>query len=145
MQTPVVPALVIRREYSAPPARIYEAWTNPQLAKQFLCPDGARVGDVSMDVRVGGAYRIAMLRPDSEPYVAYGTYREVAPNARLSMTWTWQEDTPQEEHETLLTLEFKPHGSGTEFILTHERLASVESRERHTHGWESMLQNFYRL
>jgi uncharacterized protein YndB with AHSA1/START domain len=56
------------------------------------------------------------------------------------MTWQWEEDSPQDVHETLLTLEFKPHGSGTEFILTHERLRSIESRASHEHGWMSMVQ-----
>lgn len=145
MQTPIVPALVIRREYAAPPDRVYEAWTNPQLAKQFLCPEGMSVGDVSMDVRVGGAYKIEMLTPQGEPYIAYGVYREVVPPSRLSMTWKWQEDSPQEEHETLLTLEFNALGSGTEFILTHERLSSLESRNNHEHGWTSMLRKLYAL
>jgi uncharacterized protein YndB with AHSA1/START domain len=142
MQSTVVPALVIRRTYDVPPQRVYEAWTNPDLARQFLCPAGMTTGEVSMDVRAGGSYRIEMLTPQGEPYVAYGVYREVVPASRLSMTWQWEEDNPDEVHETLLTLEFKPHGSGTEFILTHERLRNMESRASHEHGWTSMVQKF---
>ena len=142
MQSTVVPALVIRRTYAASPQRVYEAWTDPELAKQFLCPAGMTTGDVQLDVRTGGAYRIEMLKPDGEPYVAYGVYREVVPASRLSMTWQWQEENPADEHESLLTLEFRPHNGGTELILTHERLASLESRAGHEHGWTSMLGKF---
>jgi uncharacterized protein YndB with AHSA1/START domain len=140
MQSTVVPALVIRRTYDVSPQRVYDAWTDPELARQFLCPAGMTTRSVTLDVRPGGSYRIEMLRPDGEVYAAYGVYREVVPASRLSMTWQWEEDNPEEEHETLLTLEFKPYGSGTEFILTHERLRSLESRTGHEHGWTSMLQ-----
>lgn len=145
MQSFTVPALVIRREFAAPPQRIYEAWTDPELARQFLCPQGMTTADVTMDVRPGGKFRIDMRTPDNESYVAYGTYRDVQPGRRLSMTWQWQEDNSAEEHETLLTVEFNPHRSGTELILTHEQLKSDESRQSHTHGWTSMLQKFHGL
>lgn len=140
MQSTVVPALVIRRTYAASPQRVYEAWTDPELARQFLCPAGMTVGEVALDVRAGGKYRIEMLTPGGEPYVAYGVYREVRPPSRLVMTWQWQEDNPADEHETLLTLEFLPHGNGTEFVLTHERLKNAESRASHAHGWNSMAE-----
>ncbi len=144
MTTYSVPALVIRRVYAASPAQVYEAWTDPQLA-QFMCPQGMTVADVAMDVRVGGAYRIDMRTAENEAYVAYGTYREVVPGRRLSMTWRWQEASPAEEHETLLTVEFNPHPSGSELILTHERLSSDESRANHAHGWTSMLDKLHGL
>lgn len=139
MQT-TVPALVIRRTFAAAPQRVYEAWTNPDLAKEFLCPAGVTVGEVKMDVRPGGAYKIEMLHENNETFVAYGTYTEVVPASRLVMRWKWQEDNPADEHETRLTLEFLPHGSGTQLILTHENLASPESRENHEHGWTTLLE-----
>jgi predicted enzyme related to lactoylglutathione lyase len=90
-------------------------------------------------VRVGGRYRIAMLTPDGETFVAHGTYREVVPAQRLVMTWAWEEDDPADVHESLLTLEFAAHEDGTELTLTHENLASLESRERHGEGWNAVL------
>lgn len=139
MQT-TIPALVIRRTYAASPQRVYEAWTNPELAKQFLCPADVTVGEVKMDVRPGGTFKIEMLHDDHEPYVAYGTYQEVAPASRLVMTWRWEEENPSDEHETLLTIEFNAHGSGTELVLTHENLANLESRANHEHGWTTLLE-----
>lgn len=145
MNTSTIPALVIRREFAASPQRVYEAWTDPQLARQFLCPQDITIADVTMDVRPGGTYRIDMRNAQNEPYVAYGTYREVQPGRRLSMTWQWEENNPDEEHETLLTVEFNPHPVGTELILTHERLSSEESRQNHSHGWSTMLRKFHAL
>ena len=140
MQTTTVPALVISRTLKAPPARVYEAWTDPQLARRFLCPNDITVGDATFDVRAGGRYRIAMINPDGETYVAHGTYREVVPERKLVMTWEWEEDDPRRVHQSLLTVEFAPHADGTELTLTHENLANLESRERHGEGWNAIIE-----
>lgn len=135
-----VPALVIRRAYSVSPQRLYEAWTQPDLAREFICPQDLTIPEVALDVRVGGKYRIVMRRPDGEDYVAFGVYRVVEPGRKLVMTWSWEEDVPSHQHETLLTLEFLPHAKGSELVLTHERLASLESRDQHEHGWNSIVE-----
>ena len=138
MQT-TIPALVIRRTYEVPPERVFEAWTTPELAKQFMGPNDVAAAEVEMDVRIGGTYRVVMQMPDGERWTVGGVYREVRPPHRLQMTWRWKEDAPAEERDTLLTLEFNPHDGGTELILTHEQLASEESRGGHARGWESIL------
>lgn len=138
MQT-TVPALVIRRTYDAAPERVFEAWTTPESAMQFLGPNDIGAEEVTMDVRDGGSYRIVMKQPDGQQWIVGGVYREVRPPNRLQMTWRWKEDDPRDERDTLLTLEFNPHNGGTELILTHEQLASEESRTGHAHGWEAIL------
>ena len=137
--SPAVPALVLRRTYAVSPERLYAAWTDPAQAQRFICPDGVSVPEIALDVRVGGAYRIVMDREDGERFIVRGVYREVVPNAKLVMTWRWEEDDPRAERDTLLTVELLPHAGGTELVLTHAELASLESRERHEHGWTSVL------
>jgi uncharacterized protein YndB with AHSA1/START domain len=139
MQSSVVPAIVIRRVLDAAPERVYQAWTDPKLAAQFLCPAETSVESVALDVRAGGAYHIAFRVPSGEVWTVRGVYREVRPNSRLSMTWKWDEENPSAEQETLLTIDFAPHGTGTELTLTHERFKSAESRNNHEEGWNSML------
>ena len=134
-----VPALVLRRTYRAPRQRVFDAWTKPHIAAAFLGPGGATVPEIEMDVREGGTYRIVMLKPDGERLPVSGTYRDVRAPERLSMTWRWEEDDPAEEYDSLLTLEFNEVAGGTELVLTHEQLASVESRDRHTEGWGMIL------
>jgi uncharacterized protein YndB with AHSA1/START domain len=134
-----VPALVLRRTYRAPRQRVFDAWTNPQLAARFLGPGDVTVPEIEMDVRQGGTYRIVMLMPDGERYIATGTYRDVRAPERLSMTWRWKEDDPAEEYDSLLTLEFNEVSDGTELVLEHEQIATVESRDRHADGWGKIL------
>jgi len=134
-----VPAIVINRTYKASPELVYKAWTDPELMRQFMCPEDVTFGSAQADVRVGGKYRIVMNMPNGEEYVAYGVYKDVQPAKRLSMTWIWEEDNKAEEHETLLTIDLKPNGTGTDLTLTHEHLASQKSAEDHTNGWTSIL------
>lgn len=139
-RTPVaVPALVLRRTYAVPRQRVFDAWTNPELAATFLGPQDIAVPKIEMDVRPGGSYRIAMLRPDGETWYVGGTYRDVRPPERLSMTWRWEEDRPEDEYDTLLTLEFNELDGGTELVLTHAQLASEESRAGHEQGWSAIM------
>jgi uncharacterized protein YndB with AHSA1/START domain len=140
-RTPVgAPALVLRRTYAAPRQRVFDAWTKPELAVKFLGPGEVTVPEARMDVRTGGTYSIAMLMPDGERSNVGGTYREVRPPERLCMTWRWEEDRPEDEYDTLLTLEFNELDGGTELVLTHEQFASVATRDRHADGWSAIMQ-----
>lgn len=93
-----------------------------------------------MDVRPGGSYNIVMLMPDGQRWNVGGKYREVRPPERLSMTWRWHEDNPEDEYDSLLTLEFNELDGGTELVLTHEQFATVESRDRHEEGWTAIME-----
>ncbi|MEO6834417.1 MAG: SRPBCC domain-containing protein [Candidatus Tumulicola sp.] len=140
VQSPAVPALVLRRTYPVPRDRVFAAWTDPALAQKFLCPEDVTIPEIAMDVRVGGAYRIVMLLPEGERMVVRGVYREVRAPERLVMTWRWDEDDPADERDTLISLDFTQRDGGTELVLTHEKFAGVESRARHEHGWTAILE-----
>lgn len=81
-----VPALILRRTYAAPRQRVFDAWTEPELAMKFLGPGDVTVPEVRMGVRTGGSFSIVMLMPDGERWNVSGTYRDVRPLERLSMT-----------------------------------------------------------
>jgi uncharacterized protein YndB with AHSA1/START domain len=137
-ETVTVPALVLRRTYNVPRQRVFDAWTKPEIAAMFLGPGEVKTRDIKMDVRPGGRYSLTMLTPDGDMNVG-GVYRDVRAPERLSMTWRWEEDNKADEFDTLLTLEFNEVDGGTELVLTHEQLASMESRERHTEGWTAIV------
>ena len=133
------PSLVVRRFYDATPERLFNAWTSPEQAASFMGPGTVKATQVTMDVRPGGAYRIVMVMDDGSTMPVRGTYREVDRHRRLSMTWVWEEEEPQDERETLVTLEFVPHGARTELVLTHTGFDSAQSRDNHQHGWTAIV------
>jgi uncharacterized protein YndB with AHSA1/START domain len=139
VQSPAVPAIVLRRTYPAARERVYAAWTNPEIAARFLGPGDVVCSDITMDVRLGGTYSLTMSSPEMGRMTARGKYVEVKAPERISMTWRWEEDDPAEEYDSLLTLEFNDRNGSTDFVLTHEKIATLESRDRHEGGWTAIL------
>ena len=137
--------LIMRHTFNATPERVYAAWTDPQIMREFMCvPGNARV-EVETNVHVGGTFRIVMDRDDGEQFVAVGTYRELVPNERIVCTWSWEEDDPALARETMLTLEFASRGTGTELTLTHENFRDQQQRDNHAQGWGAMLAGLERV
>jgi uncharacterized protein YndB with AHSA1/START domain len=139
LQSPAVAALVLRRIYSVPRKRVFDAWTHPEIAARFLGPGNIKAAVAHMDVKVGGTFSIAMDSPENGRFVARGTYLEVNAPQRLVMTWRWEEDDPAEEYDSLLSLDFNERNGETELVLTHEKLANVDSRARHKEGWTAII------
>jgi uncharacterized protein YndB with AHSA1/START domain len=130
-------SLRIRRVYPAPVAAVYAAWADPQQMKHWMAPsDAFGSTDVTADLRVGGRYRIVMRAPDGEIHAVSGVFREIQPERRIVFTWAWQ-STP--ERESLVTVEFRPAGDGTELLLTHDRFFDSQARDRHQQGWTGCL------
>ena len=136
-------SLQIRRVYKAPVAAVYAAWTDPEQMKHWMGPsDDFGESEVTMDVRVGGRYRIVMHSRDGEVHRVGGVFREVVTNRKLAYTWAW-ESTP--ERESLVTLEFKPSGEDTELVLAHQRFADTQARDKHQQGWHGCLDRLGRF
>jgi uncharacterized protein YndB with AHSA1/START domain len=139
LHSPAVAALVLRRTYPVPRERVFAAWTDPVIAARFLGPGDVTATVAHMDVTVGGTFRITMDSPENGRFDASGTYLEVNAPQRLVMTWRWEEDDPADEYDSILSLDFNERDGETEFVLTHEKLASVESRARHEAGWTAII------
>jgi uncharacterized protein YndB with AHSA1/START domain len=135
------PALRVSRTIPATPDAAFRAWTDPDELRHWWRQegDGWAFAGASIDLRVGGGYRLGMTAPDGTKHVAVGVYREIERPVRLVFTWDWEEPTPS-VGETLVTVEFKDRGrSRTEVVLTHERFADPERMGRHEQGWTQLL------
>ena len=82
-----------------------------------------------------------MVRParhDEHALPVSGKYLAIDPPRLLSFTWAWHEtgslDTPR-EHETTVTLQFRPVGKRTELTLTQTRFHDGDGTKRHHWGW----------
>ncbi|PWU21471.1 MAG: hypothetical protein C5B50_01600 [Verrucomicrobia bacterium] len=140
--------LQLIRVFDAPREQVFEAWTDADQFEQWFgaaACEGSSLQSVKLDVRAGGRYRIQVRRADGEFYTTVGVYREVKPPERLVFTWQFEKDGSGDDFgeveppEMLVTLEFKARGKQTELILTHEKFASKESRDRHGEGWNRCL------
>lgn len=141
--------LVLRRILNAPPALAFKAWTTPEHIQQWMRPEPEMVVPfASMDLRVGGKFRIQMQNPGGEYFTAVGEFREVQAPERLVYTWDWEKDGSGTEFgevegkTSLITVEFLKRGERTEFVMTHTRFATSESRDNHAVGWGRALDSF---
>ena len=140
-QTATKPSLTIKRRLNAPPAKVYAAWTDPQMIARWFGPAGVESVEAETDLRVGGRYHIIMHVPGDQHDVM-GVYREVVPNEKLVFTWAWK-STP--ERESLVTVTFKPDGAGTLLTLLHEQFFDADARDRHQHGWAGAIDKLEKL
>src|ERR1700758_2065177 len=98
--------LVVTRTFNAPARIVFEAWTKPELFKQWWVPKSMDMflRSCEMDVRAGGSYRLASGHDPSIPAEFFGKYLEVVPPSRL--VWT-NEDGGENGSVTTVTFEEK--------------------------------------
>ena len=132
-------SLEIIRFINAPRDRIYQAWTDPVQLKEWWGPKEVRTLKIVADARVGGKYRWDLVNQDGEEMSVCGEYKELIPGKRVVFTWKWNDDEAWENYTSQVSVEFSDRDGGTELKLTHEKLPSEESRDRHNHGWNSVL------
>ncbi len=137
------PKLTIRRTFAAPRARVFEAWTNVEMFRQWIVPDG-RLTDVRWDPQEGATFRIAMIVSSGEEWAVGGTFSEVRAPERLAFTFRWEEDDPADERDTFITVELLDRQQHTEMIFTHEGLRDEASSENHRGGWTSWFDSLDR-
>lgn len=131
------PSITLKRVYRASVERVWQAWTEAEVLKQWFGPSSdVPVLSAETDLRTGGRYRIVMQAGGGEQHRVSGTYREVEPHRRLVFTWAW-ESTP--ERESLVTIEIAPADGGTRLTLTHEMFFDEAARDRHEQGWKGSL------
>jgi len=107
--------LVVTRTVNGPARLVFEAWTKPDLFKQWWAPKsfGLTMLSCEMDVRVGGTYRLVFKHPASgQPMAFFGSYVEVAPPSRL--VWTNEEG---EEIGAVTTVTFEERGDQTLVVM----------------------------
>ena len=152
VQKPDDATLIVRRLLNATPERAFERWTSAEHIQQWMRPEpGMVVPLASIDLRVGGKFRIQMKMPDGEFFTAVGVFKEIKVPERLVYTWDWEKDGSGEDFgevegkPSLVMVEFLKKGKQTELVLTHSRLATVESRDNHAKGWSKLVESFAAL
>jgi uncharacterized protein YndB with AHSA1/START domain len=126
------------RMVQAPPQRVFEAMTDPEQVATWWGPQGFTCPEVTLDLRVGGAYRIAMQPPDGELFHLTGKYVDVEPPSRLAYTFRWEPPDP-DDRENVARIALREHEGATEIALIHGPFATEARHELHRAGWTDTL------
>ena len=133
----VVPSLTLVKWMKAPPTRVWEAWTKPDVMMMWFGPHHTKAEEAEADLRLGGRFRVAIRENTGERHEVQGQYTEIEPVTRLVFDWNWV-STP--ERVSRVTVVLRPIAEGTEVTLTHDRFADAETATRHRRGWTESLE-----
>lgn len=138
---PTDTSLRLERTFDAPVEEVFDAWTNPEVLRRWWRADPAWSTPVAeVDLRVGGSYRISMLDADgANRHTVAGQYREVRRPERLVYSWQWEQEDGTRGHASVVSVAFQAEGERTKVVLVHSDLESAASSERHTYGWNGVL------
>jgi uncharacterized protein YndB with AHSA1/START domain len=142
--------LILMRMIDAPPEKVFEAWTDPALLKQWFAPLPWTTSVVENDVRAGGSSLIVMRGPDGNEFPNPGVYLEVVKNERLvftdAFTKAWE---PSEKPFIVVELTFEDQGGKTKYTarVHHWTVADRDAHEKmgFHEGWTTCTEQLAAL
>jgi uncharacterized protein YndB with AHSA1/START domain len=84
-----MPAVRLQRDFDAPPALVFRAWSDPELVVRWLGPRDLEMEIERWDCVTGGAYRYVHRRGDDEHWF-HGSFHEAREGERIVQTFTWE-------------------------------------------------------
>jgi uncharacterized protein YndB with AHSA1/START domain len=125
--TPSDRELAMIRSFDAPRGLVWDAWTKPELLKQWLGVRGGWTFAVcEVDLKVGGKYRYVWRGPSGAEMGMGGVFREVAKPERIVATEKFDESWY--EGDAMDTTTFVERGGKTT-VTTTVRYASKAVRD----------------
>jgi uncharacterized protein YndB with AHSA1/START domain len=106
--------IVISRVIDAPPALVFEVFTDVRHLARWWGPDGFTTTTRSFEFRVGGAWDFVMHGPDGTDYQEWIAWTEIVAPERIALLHGESRDDPN-AFASLLT--FEPAGDGTRVTL----------------------------
>jgi uncharacterized protein YndB with AHSA1/START domain len=100
-----------------------------------MCPGNVKSAEAQLDVRVGGRFRILMKDGERE-FDHRGEYLVVERPSKLVFTWT---SKGTDNRATLVTVELVAAGDQCDLTLTHDKLPTLEARDKHENGWTDIV------
>lgn len=123
--------LVLTRLIDAPRERVFAAWTQPDLLKQWFAPRPWSTPVAELDVRTGGWNYVVMRDQDGNDYPNRGMYLEVVPNEKIVFTDAYTGDwQPSDKPFFTAVLTFEDEGGKTRYTA-RARHWTVEDRQAH--------------
>jgi uncharacterized protein YndB with AHSA1/START domain len=131
--------LVVQRKMKASPERLFDAWTKPELMRQWFHSREKKTTPVAAetDLKVGGPWRLVVRTPAGQEVPNNGKYLVIDRPNKLVFTW---HPMGQADYETKVTLLFKKVSDEfTEMTLTHEGFRDQDGRDKHNAGWGACI------
>ena len=128
---PDVPLVRLIREFDAPPAAVYEAHVDPDLAAQWMGPNQYTNAIDHWDARTGGAWRYRCVAPDGGEHAFFGSFHELRPGELIVQTFCYEGDRDGVALERLV---FEDLGDGRTRLVTTSLVDNFAGRDAFVAG-----------
>ena len=123
-------SLTVKRRVPAAPARVFQAWTDPEQFKKWFLTDR-----IIMHAGVDGLFWWN-TKFEGKVWPHYGRWLKQEKPRLVELTWMSEATAGL---ESIVRVELQPDGSGTAITLTHSNLPDDKSRGQHEEGWKQIL------
>ena len=130
--------LLITRRFDAPVSVVWRMWESRDHIIRWWGPEGFTVTDFDLDFRPGGKWRSGMTSDIYPKSWSNGTFIEIVPRERIVMTFAWEQGSG-EATDTTITVTFEEKDGQTLQHFHQTPFESVESRDSHVGGWNSLF------
>ena len=131
--------IIVEGYFAATPARVFQAWTDPNIVMKWFGRAPNSLHSATIDLRQGGAWRFLESRDEEKSVGFEGEYLDIEPGKRLVFTWSKvvahatgeRDSTPYSQVEVIFTAK----GHGTDVRLVHSAVHSEDARRGFGGGW----------
>jgi uncharacterized protein YndB with AHSA1/START domain len=154
MNPPDAPPVVLRveRTLHVSQDRVFRAFLEPDLIRQWIAPEDITVDRVIVDARVGGRIEVWHSRHGVSTGKFEGRFLKIEPPRELVYRWAFVGTEPEkgEYFDTLVTIRLRPEPGGTTHIsVIHQQLEELLRGAQHVYaqlvpGWKDSLDKLER-
>jgi uncharacterized protein YndB with AHSA1/START domain len=141
--------ILIARDFDAPIELVFDVFTKPEHVRKTFAPYGEEVKECSIDLRVGGHYRLVFVTGDGRECAFTGTYLEVDPPVRTVQTWLF-DGWPDAHAVESVVLQAKPGVTTVTYSLAfhdqagRDRMTKYDGLVANLDNVEALLQSLLR-
>ncbi|MBI0583263.1 MAG: SRPBCC domain-containing protein [Methanomassiliicoccus sp.] len=149
--------MVVSRTFDAPRERVWRAWTEPELIKQWWGPKGFTAPVIELDLRNGGKYLFNMRSPEGQDFWSAGVFKEVVKEERITVIDSFADQegnivpasfyglTGAWPLESEVTVTFEDLGGRARIIIRQPGIPAGEGVEVSSAGWKESLDKLAEL
>ena len=134
----------LHRVFTSTPDKIWRAFTQPDAFARWLPPNGFTAHVHTMDLKVGGAWRMHFTNFTTNTDMHFGgKYLELRENEAIAYTASFDDPNLPGEMATRVTI--KPVSVGVEIHATQSGIPAMIPMEACYLGWQESLRHLARL
>ena len=132
-------SIYISRRFNCTVHTLFKWLSEPELICQWFGPKHLKVVAVTTDLKIGGAYRIQLLKPDGVIFSIEGVYIEINEPSKLVFSFAYKgmSNTPPDSIVKIILNKVDSNNSNLSLIQSFE--STPKDLYNRTKAWEIMF------